>query len=184
MILMFLLPMAAFANDSAYTKLNLDRDCTFYESNQQGGSAQCAGYKQYPIFFSEGDLRQTVRFGFVDRQSDRWETFSQFNQVNVTVEWRLDNGKPFATILRWFIENDGSTGSKRGQVLVVSTVAGDHNSESCIAGYVDARANKDANVLARRVADEIAINFVCGSDLPRFHGIRGGTSGNPTVVAE
>ena len=68
-----------------------------------GGSAKCKGYKQFPIYFSEGDLRQTVRYGFVDPESKHWESFSEFNHINDTVEWRLADGRPFATILRWFI---------------------------------------------------------------------------------
>lgn len=36
----------------------------------------------------------------------------------------------------------------------------------CQVGYVDARANLDADELARRIADENARTFQCGKDKP------------------
>ena len=174
---------AALSADSAYTKLDLENGCEFYQSDEMGGSAQCDGYKDYPVYFSEGDLRQTLRFGHVDPGSDHWESFGQFNHVNNTIEWRLgSSGKPFATILRWFID-DGDPDAKDGQVLVVSTVGTAANPVSCIAGYVDARANSNANELARSVADSVAPVFKCGEDLPSFYGERGPKSGDPTSLA-
>ena len=141
------------------------------------------------MFFAEGDLRQMVRFGHVSRDIGRWESFAQFNRINDTIEWRLENGKPFATILRWFIEGpDPETGevtsASTGQVLVVSTVGTPNNPVSCIVGYVDARANTNANELAREVADTITQNFECGVSSPRFHGNRGAWSGDPSILSE
>ena len=43
----------------------------------------------------------------------------------------------------------------------------------CRVGYVDARANPDANVLAQKIADEHARSFKCGSDKPVMPGQRG-----------
>jgi hypothetical protein len=40
----------------------------------------------------------------------------------------------------------------------------------CHAGYVDARANADANELARRMADKTARSFRCGVDKPAVAG--------------
>jgi hypothetical protein len=70
-----------------------------------------------------------------------------------------------------------------GQVLVISTVAQPANPRSCPAGYVDARENSDANVIARRVADEIASSFRCGVDIPVFHGKKGALSGDAYQTA-
>jgi len=190
--LLFLLCLTcqiAQAQTSHYTKLDLDKDCVFTQSNDQGGSAICTGYKKYPVYFSEGDLRQQVQFGFIDTSINQWESFGQFNSINDTIEWRLENGVPYATILRWFISNiDEQSGiptkQSRGQVLVISTVAATKHATSCIAGYVDARANNNANIIARQVADEIAIDFTCGKNLPEFHGKRGKYSGNPTALKD
>ena len=172
------------AGESAYTKLNLERDCSFHSSYEAGGSAYCTGYNGYPVHFDEGDLRQMVRFGHIARLEGQWESFGQFNQVNDTIEWRLKKSLPYAAILRWFIENANHEGkpdkANLGQVLVVSTVASHENPFSCVVGYVDAKANSDANEIARRVADEIATGFVCGSDQPKYHGNRGNLSGNPS----
>ncbi len=176
---------------SAYTELNFDQHCTILSRYELGVSAKCTGYTppgmgpdaQWPIYFAEGDLRQMVRFGHVNEETDQWQSFGQFNQVGKTVEWRLSNGKPIATILRWFVDSENpQTGAhEEGQVLVVSTVANHSDpNNGCVVGYVDARANSNANVLARNVADSIAGHFQCNSDNPKFYGERGPNSGTPT----
>ncbi|MEO0909498.1 MAG: hypothetical protein AAFX96_03895, partial [Pseudomonadota bacterium] len=58
-------------------------------------------------------------------------------------------------------------------------VADHENPTSCVVGYVDARANKGANVLARKLADERAESFVCASDKPQIIGKKGRYFGNP-----
>lgn len=177
-----LITFPALANESAYTKLNLKRDCSFHSEYEAGGSAVCNGYKGFPVHFAEGDLRQMVRFGHLSKTDGQWESFGQFNYVNETIEWRLKNGSPFATILRWFIENSDSDGSSNkanlGQVLVISKVATPANPSSCVVGYVDALANKNANLLAREVADTMTDGFVCRRDTPQYHGKVGPFSGD------
>lgn len=189
-------PTHAF--DSTYTKIDFDNGCTWAKpaddiEEQMGGSAVCRGLGGYDIHFSEFDLRQAVDFGPVDEAFFYPSGFAQFNRINDTVEWRLDNGKPFATILRWFIENpDPDTGDiterSTGQVLVISTVADPgappSRRRSCIAGYVDARENANANELARQVADTVARDFDCDDSLPEYHGKRGPLSGSPLSLAD
>ena len=176
---------ASFSADSAYTKLNLDNDCVFHSEYELGASAYCSGYKGYPVHFSEGDLRQMVRFGHLRSLLGQWESFGQFNRIGDTIEWRLENGRPYAAILRWFIENTDDNGEQskavEGQVLVVSKVADGYNEilGSCVVGYIDAQANSNANDIAREVADNLARNFTCINDRPSYYGTRGKYSGDP-----
>ncbi len=176
------------AAESVYTTLDLEKDCTFYRADEHGASGYCQGYKGYPILFDEGDLRQMVRFGHVATISGQWESFGQFNHVNNTVEWRILENRPYAAILRRFVENSDENGNTteavRGQVLVVSRVADHENPTSCVVGYVDARANANANELARKLADEAARSFVCGTDRPTFKGNKGPHAGDPTSFFE
>lgn len=188
LLLFVLATQSAYAQQSVYTKLNLEQNCVFHSEYENGASAYCAGYKGYPVHFSEGDLRQMVRFGHLQSLDGQWESFGQFNRVNETIEWRLNNGEPYSTILRWFIENSNSNGevtkALEGQVLVVSTVASHERPASCVVGYVDARANSNANELARKIADQVAVSFQCGVDKAKFHGNRGELSGDPTNYFE
>ena len=174
----------SLAAESAYTKLDIQKDCVFIEEYEQGGTARCSGYKGYPVIFSEGDLRQMVQFGHIQTTGGQWESFGQFNRINDTIEWRLKDKVPYAAILRWFIENSNSDGefSKEleGQVLVVTKVGTYAKPGSCVVGYVDARANKNANTLARNIADEMSHTFECKTDSPEFHGKRGKYSGDPS----
>lgn len=169
----------SMANDSAYTDLNLDA-CETLAENPMGASLRCRGYKGYPVYFKEGDLRQSVLFGQIDQEliDAAFESFAAFNRVNTKIEWRLDgNGRPFAAILRWFIENPGPSGSpspeSTGQVLVISRVGTPAYPGSCFVGMVDAKSTPKANELARRVADEVAGSFDCGMQPPEWYGKRG-----------
>ena len=191
-------PVAAEAAESVYTKLDFDAGCTWKEPEseeeaQMGGEAVCKGLEGYPVHFAESDLRQFIAYGPVADRSAFPTGFSQWNSVNETIEWRIENGKPFATIHRWFLDNiDPDTGAAeeafRGQVLVISTVADPGAPEaermSCVVGLVDALANRDANVLAREVADDYANGFRCGVDKPAFHGKRGDRSGTPNALRD
>ena len=162
---------------SSHTKLDTEKNCAFDPlegmSEQEkdellGNAAVCEGLPNYPVYFAESDLRQFVAYGG-EKPEGAWPGgFGQFNHVGATIEWRTRGGRPFATILRWFIENaNPQTGSPEaaftGQVLVISTVvqpgAAGGSKTSCPAGYVDTRANADANELAREVADTIAAAF-------------------------
>ncbi|NBB48362.1 hypothetical protein GVN24_08790 [Rhizobium sp. CRIBSB] len=169
----------AQANDSAYTDLDLD-NCQTIEADAMGASMLCKGFKGLAVHFKEGDLRQSVLFGPVDRElrDAGFESFSAFNRVNDKIEWRLDaSGKPFAAILRWFIENPGPDGSpspeSTGQVLVVSRIATPDYPGSCFVGMVDAKATANANIVARQVADKVAAGFDCGMQPPLWYGNRG-----------
>ncbi len=121
----------------------------------------------------------SVKFGGTQGNAPgTWQSFGAFNSIGETIEWRLDGGTPFATILRWTLDNPGPDGSapspaSRGQVLVISTIDDGTGKPSCMAGLVDARANSNANELARQVADTVAVSFTCGTDTPAFHGKKG-----------
>jgi hypothetical protein len=71
----------------------------------------------------------------------------------------------------------------KGQVLVVSKVAGD-TGQGCVVGYVDALANPEPNALARKVADRLQRKELRLRTRikPRIHGIRGPTAAEPTHV--
>ncbi|MCE7028614.1 hypothetical protein [Jiella avicenniae] len=171
-------PARAAGIDSAYTKLDLDA-CDVLKEYEEGGGIdlQCAGYAGIPVFVSEGDLRTVVAFG---EESQNGGTFGPFNSPGETVEWRLSGKEPFAAILRFHLDpGDGS--GKTASVLGVYTIGG-KGRESCPVGYVDASVNANANVLARKVADEEARGFDCGTDRPRYHGDVSELGGTATAV--
>ncbi len=177
---------AGKANESAYSERDLDA-CKTLSQEEEGASVtlECAGYKDLAIYFKEGDLRQSQAYGPIGKVwlDEAFESFGPFNHSNATVEWRLDaGGVPFAAIVRWFVsdpETTSDTDTRYGQVLVVSTVATAENPTSCVVGYVDALENRDANTLARKVADENARDFACGLNEPQWHGARGKLAGEP-----
>ncbi len=146
---------------SEYTKIQLE-NCIQIEAGDAegtyGGAWQCAGYNDLPVYVAEGDLRMFVSFGpgAADEPAAE-QTLPSFNSVNETLEWRLRDGIPFATILRWFPSLDD--GARTGSVLIVTQLR--PGGGTCQIARIDAQANGDANVLARQVADSTAGTFDC-----------------------
>lgn len=166
-ILAAMLAIAAFATpaqaafNSAYTDLDLD-ECLVLDADDFGASWACPGYKGYPLMVTEGDLRFSLIYGFGAKAGDG-QTLPPFNRLGEKLEWRLSNDlgrwMPVATIVRYHTA-DPETGEDKGQVLVVTQLV---EGNSCHIAYVDARANANANELAREAADK-AGNFDCASD--------------------
>jgi hypothetical protein len=168
---------AAQAADSVYTKVNFDADCREEQSDDTGGSWTCKGYGDYAIKFAEGDLRQSAFYGELGPWYEKgaFETFTGFNNARETIEWRMQAGVPVATIRRWHVSpgtKDNGDPLPEAQVLVVSKVGQKGVGDACVVGYVEATANKDANEIARKVADEQAAGFRCREIKPKWHGAR------------
>ncbi|MEP4031442.1 hypothetical protein [Roseibium polysiphoniae] len=150
--------------DSAYTKIKLD-ECQLQEAPTTdegtfGGSWLCAGYKGMPVYVAEGDLRMFVSFGIgAEGERAAEQTLPNFDTVNETLEWRLRDGRAFATILRWFIDNP--EGGKPGNILIVTQVV---PGATCQIARIDARANQNANQMARQAADTMAGHYDCGQE--------------------
>jgi len=172
-LLALLLPASAEPIQSAYTDFDSDA-CphTKGDAPEDYGSWTCPGYGGFKVILSAGDQRMSVAFAQGKAES-AWSSFPAINDIyKGRVEWRLEEGRPFATILRWNVATQADQESKgpfkpSGRVLVVSRVG---SGASCHVGYVDARANADSNELARQIADETARVFRCGADKPVVRG--------------
>jgi hypothetical protein len=157
---------------SIFTEFNLDR-CAVVEKLPETGSVvqRCNGLDDFPLFIAEDDLRFFVGYGPNGRRQKAFtQTLPQFNSIHSKIEFRMRPGSkhPYASILRYF--TDSGDGRPKGQVLVVTKIAG---KEACHMAYIDAIANKDANQLAQRTADEMASTFDCARDEPRDIGAVG-----------
>lgn len=152
--------------DSTYTDLNLD-ECLVLSADDFGAQFACPGYKGYPVYVAEGDLRFFVSFGFgAPDERAASQTLPAFNTLNTTMEWRLSDAsgdwKPFATILRWFTQS-GDGVEPDGQTLVVTKL---EPGNTCHIAYVDAKRTPNANEIARQWADSVAAGFNCETDEP------------------
>lgn len=149
---------------STYTDVDLDA-CTVVSADDFGATWACPGYKGIPVMIGEGDLRFFVSYGLTSTTERAAEqTLPPFNHLGPRIEWRISNvaGQitPFATILRFFVARpDGEEGE--GQVLVVTKLG---PGATCHVAYIDALANPDANVLARKAADDTAQDFDCANE--------------------
>jgi hypothetical protein len=162
-------PAASQSIESAYTTFDT-KACKHVPGRdvEDYGSWDCPGYRGLRVRLRAGDQRMYVTFGSWRKDDVALsQTFPGFNSAyEGTVEWRLEKqagGKtrPFATILRWHVRAESDTMRSTGRALVVTRLG---PGGVCHVGYVDARANPDANALARRIADEHARSFRCGTD--------------------
>lgn len=158
--------MAAF--DSAYTDINLDL-CLLLRADDFGARWACPGYRGYPVRIEEGDLRFLIGYGFnIDAEPVGPQTLPPFNTLGPKMKWRLSNATgrflPIATIVRYRL--DKSEDRDAGEVLVVTQLV---EGNTCHIAYVDARANADANELARAAADASG-DFDCSTGEPEIIG--------------
>lgn len=162
------------AGESVYTPLKRD-DCRVIELNDEEGWGvwECEGYNGIPVRYAEGDLRTLVSYGATaSREKASEQTLAGFNRVHDTLEWRLRPNKhgtfvPVATILRFFVQQGDTLGAKEAEVLVVTQLG---EGRTCHIAYIDALANRNANELARKAADDLAGRVDC-ADPPRVIGV-------------
>jgi hypothetical protein len=143
------------------------------------GSWRCTGHDGIAVHVTAGDQRTYISYGpNAAKELAAQQTLSAFNSEGKTIEWRIERlsgGKThaFAAILRWNVtalDPDDDLKQVAGQVLVVTRLG---PGGVCHVGYVDGRANPNANELAAEVADKHSRAFKCGKDKPMLLGVRG-----------
>ena len=173
-------PASAQTFSSSYTS-TAPKDCRSIGKprDSDGGTSQvCPGKSGLVVVISEDDLRQTVSVGpnrmaaSKEPAAEAW--FAPFNSTAPTLEWRAVDGKPFAIIQRWLIadNNDldkGGSPNAKPMLAVTRLPPG----PVCHVAYIDGQANRNANELARRAADEFARDFKCGKDEVKVVGEKG-----------
>src|SRR6187551_364368 len=171
-------PANAQTFSSSYTSA-APKDCRTVGKPENGSTTQvCPGKSGLVVVISEDDLRQTVSVGpnraaaAKEPAAEAW--FAPFNSTAPTLEWRAVNGKPFAIIQRWLIadNNDldkGGSPNAKPMLAVTRLPPG----PVCHVAYIDGQANRNANELARRAADEFARDFKCGKDEVKVVGEKG-----------
>lgn len=186
---MFIRPLAALAvfllgltavsaagSTSVYTKLDL-KDCLILNTEaeaeeNQGAEWVCAGYDRIVVWVAEGDLRSFLGYGSRGREQCSYhQTLGPFHTIHTALEWRLRDGAPIATILRYVLDGD-----VRPQPYLVVTKLG--AGQACHMAYVDA-STPDANRLAQEAADRFAPNFDCKTDQPFYYSAQGPSPDGP-----
>jgi hypothetical protein len=163
--------------ERAFTPLDL-KQCRHTKGREPEdyGSWRCAGHAGIAVLVTAGDQRSFVSYGpNAAKEPAARQTLTAFNSEGKTIEWRIardrsGRARPFATILRWNTTISGEGNPVLGQVLVVTRLG---PGGVCHVGYVDGRANPNANVLAQEIADKHARAFKCGRDKPIVLGTRG-----------
>ena len=161
-------PAAAQTIESAFTDFDVGK-CRHIPGKveEDYGEWHCKGYGGMPVWMGAADQRVMISFGrrAKDEPAAR-QTLASFNGEGKKIEWRIDRSgnqkRPFATIMRWSTTKPDDKGDQvQGEVLVVTRLP---PGAVCHVGYVDGRANQNANELAREIADKHARQFHCRKD--------------------
>jgi hypothetical protein len=165
LILALVLPSAAVAAPkSVYTTFDFKKCKVLHAAvpdEEDGGSYLCKGYGGLTMYFASGDLREMMAFGKEPQNHcAATQMFSQFNSAGATIEWRVNQGKPFATIQRWTVSISGEDSEKTASWLVVSKLEAKN---SCRMAIVEG-AMPGANAKARELADQLSSTFTCSRD--------------------
>jgi hypothetical protein len=151
---------------SVYSDLDLKtcKALQLYTGDEgEGGEWECKGIEGYDVMFWEGDLRGNIAFGPLARsQCTSAQSFGAFNSPGAKIEWRMENGKPIATILRWFTDNGSGEANAKQNWLVVTKLNG---KDACRMALIDTKY-PNANTLAQAKADGKAHTFNCEKDVP------------------
>ena len=140
-----------------------------------------------PVWMGAGDQRVMISFGpRAKEEPAAHQTLASFNGEGKTIEWRIEKGsnqkRPFAAIMRWSTTKPDDKGDQiRGEVLVVTRLP---PGAVCHVGYVDGRANRNANELAREIADKHAREFHCRKDTAVVLGAIGPGFSEPADFSE
>jgi len=169
LIVLGLTSAAALAGEitSVYSDLDL-KECKALElyngeDNGEGGVWECKGIEGFDVLYLEGDLRGFIAFGPEARsQCTSAQTFGAFNSPGPRIEWRMENGKPIASILRWFTDNGSGEANAKQNWLVVTKLNG---RDACRTALIDTKY-PDANTIARAKADGQSRSFNCEKDMP------------------
>jgi hypothetical protein len=167
-------PAAAQEAKSVYTSMKSKQCKTEKTRDEDSAAWTCPGIDGLVVAGYEGDARQSISVGrsrALARKEPAADTFfGPPNIANDTIEWRIPPGtdKPFAIIQRWTLI---PSEDPRRSILVVTRLP---PGPVCHVAYVDVAKNgAEANVIARKGADELAKTFDCKT-APQILGQRGG----------
>jgi hypothetical protein len=110
----------------------------------------------WPVTMYSFDARIHVWFG---KQAEAGTSVAEalegaFADPHSVIEWRIADGRPFAAIHRYYLDN-------RTTLLVHRLQP---NKTSCVAAVVNPRPGHNANAEAVEIADRIGPTFRCGRD--------------------
>jgi hypothetical protein len=188
LIVLMASPAAAQTIESAFTDFDLKK-CRHIPGavEEDYGEWHCKGYGGMPVWMGAGDQRVMISFGpRAKEEPAAHQTLASFNGEGKKIEWRLEKSanqrRPFAAIMRWSTTKPDDKGDQiRGEVLVVTRLS---PGAVCHVGYVDGRANRNANELAREIADKHAREFRCRKDTPVVLGATGPGFSDPLDFSE
>jgi hypothetical protein len=188
LIVLMASPAAAQTIESAFTDFDLKK-CRHIPGavEEDYGEWRCKGYGGMPVWMGAGDQRVMISFGpRAKEEPAAHQTLASFNGEGKKIEWRLDKSanqrRPFAAIIRWSTTKPDDKGDQiRGEVLVVTRLP---PGAVCHVGYVDGRVNRNANELAREIADKHAREFRCRKDATVVLGATGPGFSDPLDFSE
>ncbi|MBI2715681.1 MAG: hypothetical protein HYX37_14705 [Rhizobiales bacterium] len=146
--------------------------CANIKSKREFNSWRCPGPAGYSARFFDFGNMVAVEFGLIGKEKAIVEDDLMWQGADKSfgdkIEWRMTAGRPYGAILRIqrqdFDEKAGETRTVEELLVIKVSPQG-----ACRMGVVDGKW-RDANAVAREMADSTAAVFRCGADQPRTIG--------------
>jgi hypothetical protein len=157
-------PTNAEERVSVYTSVNVKNCLVIGGSSLESKpeidwlDAECQAFAGYRVFVRGGDLRYSLSLQFNGAEIEL-PIFTMFHDLgSELIEWRGTRNREtntfvFDTLIYRMSLADADPSQKDAKELLVVRLNGE---KSCLVGSVDARKSKDANDLARQIADSSA----------------------------
>lgn len=157
--------------ESTYTRIN--EGCTTVEHEDEPvWSTTCPGFGGWEVLIITGEHGSAEGYRAPSGQASDYlnpPMRGLFGHYGDVIEWRLDDGTPFATIHRYYNDTPemmDPDNAGEWQTLVVTALQPGTPEVACHVAYIDASSLRNANVIARQAADLLASEWFCGIDSP------------------
>jgi hypothetical protein len=172
-----LVPGAAGAQTIGSVYTRIDDRCTQRQlPGEPAYETACRGHGEWSVYIVAGEHGAAAAYG---RRGEAMSDYAGppmrglFGGYNDVVEWRLEDGRAFATIHRYIHYNppemlEVSGGLEEPNTLIVTALRADGDRPACPVAHVDASALPQANAVARDVADRLARGWDCSLDPVTF----------------
>jgi len=169
------LPASAQAQQSTYTRI--DACPSFEHEDDTLWEVACLGHAGWNVFMFSREHGSAIAYnkdGGLRSDAFNPPQRGPFGMFNDVIEWRnFDDSAPHATIHRYthvtpteYNPDTGETSTTEVQILMVTALQSDSNAIACPVAYINASNIRNANQVAREVADGFAPDFDCDTYTP------------------
>ena len=174
-IIALALSTSALAQTQAYSRAE---HCTSYQlAGEPVWETACPGQGAWSVYYHASEHGEAVAYAFEGSERSEFRSSPDrglFGGYNDTIEWRLNDAGPFATIHRYVgqmpvdgqFTEDGAPVFEEQHTLIVTALRPGQMPVACQMAFIDASVHANANEIAQAVADGLSEQYSCEGEHP------------------